>query len=182
MLAPHASVSHMSSVDTYLDEHFPEQKLSLNSLGNERYGMAYKHCLSERTLRNVAERVGVIWPMKGTAKPKVFHDTGMVIKLDDLARWAGINAGSFKNIRASVAKARVARERLRRQSALSLDQRDASAVNILKVLLSEEQVVYPDLGQTFNMADGEWDAIRMTADSLDRLVKRILDKYDGDYT
>lgn len=75
--------------------------------------MAYKHCLSERTLRNVADLVGVIWPMKGTAKPKVFHDTGLVIKLDDLARWAGINPGSFKNIRASVAKARVAQERLR---------------------------------------------------------------------
>jgi hypothetical protein len=135
----------------------------------------------ERTLRNVAELVGIVWPLKGTARPKVFNETGLVIKLDDLARWAGINPGSFKNIRASVAKARTAQERLRRRSALlALDQKDAAATGILKVLLSGEQVEYPDLSSTFDMDEGAWDAIRMTADGLDRLVKRILEKYGSD--
>ena len=165
------------SIESYLNEHFPEERVYLKGLVLQNYGVAYKHCLTEQTLRSIANQIGIVWPVKGTIKPKTFPDTGLVIKVDDLARWAGLNPGSFKNIWASVAKARVARELLRQQNILSLDTRDIIAIEVLKVLLSGEQVEYPDLEQTFSMQEGMWDAIRMTADGMDRLIKRVNDKF-----
>jgi hypothetical protein len=168
------------SPESYLNERFPTQKTFLQNLALQNYGVAYRHCLTERTLRTVADDIGIVWPMKGTVKSKTFADTGLTIKLDDLTRWVGINPGSFKNIRASVAKARVAREHLRRQSIPSLDKKDASAANILKVLLTGNPVEYPGLENSSDMEDGEWDAIRMTGDSLDKLVKRVIEKFGSD--
>jgi hypothetical protein len=122
----------------------------------------------------MADKVGIVWPMKGIIKAKIFDD-GMTIKLDDLVRWVGINPGSFKNIRGSVAKARLAWERLKRNAPL-LHKKDTIAADTLKILLFGDQIEFPDLNESFNMDEGEWDAVRMTGDGLDKLVKRVMEQ------
>lgn len=170
------AVSHDTNAELYLNLHFGTQKATLRSLvGNNKYGTAYRLALTERGIRSIAETMGMMWPFEGNVAPAVISSQ-LSISLADIVMWMGLGAASsFKNIRAIMAKSRVAWEKLNQwgRSGSSLNAEDAESLEILKTLVTADIIPFPDLSSEWNLSSGQFKAITMTKASWETLTASI---------
>lgn len=169
------------TVRTYLTQQFDSIKtflLTRATTDAKQYGAAYKHCLLERNVQDICAWLGIAWPLnRGTGRPVTIDN--LTISLIDIVGWLGCCATeTFCNIRSSVARSRVALERLTRTASLGpLPPSDESARNILFALLISKPLTPPVVGSNLQMELGQLDAMSLSNAKWVSLVADILTRY-----